>query len=229
MHEVDQWTPGDPGRDLEPQGPARPARLRQPSGAIDRRREGGLDLTPEEIRARRSNRRWLLVITAVGVTILALALIATAVATDNEPKGPKAAAPAGYKAVRDSYWSYAVPAGWATNPTYTDSAGDVDTAGPDGWAAEHIAYRAGSPVLGEAPPSALRAFGMPAPTGFQLVDGHAIGVPGATAAFAYTMTRPGGFRAVVIDAWSDRTAVEIWLTVHAGPGVTAEVLRSFTG
>lgn len=200
---------------------------RRPEGwPVDRHRARGLDLTPEELVARRSNRRLMLGIVVPSVIILVLALVATASFWNNEPKGPTITAPAGYHAVTDGYFGYAVPASWSTNPAYTDSAGDIDTSGPNGWAGEHRAYRLSPPVLGEAPPSSLQAFGMPRATPFQLVGGHAVHVQGAAAAFAYTATRPGGFRATVVDAWNSRTAVEVWLMVQAPPGVTATVLST---
>lgn len=223
MSELDRWTAAPERRPPDALG------RRPPGAAVDRHRERGLDLTPEEIRVRRSNRRWLLGLAVPSIAILALALIASGVAERNQPNGPRASAPAGYKAVRDGYYSYVVPVAWSTNPAYTDSAGDVDTAGPSGWAAEHIAYRATPPAPGEAPPTVLEAFGMPSPTPFQLVGGHPVDVPGATSAFAYTMTRPGGFQATVIDAWSVHTAVELWLVVHAPAATTQAVVGSLLG
>ncbi len=52
-----------------------------------------------------------------------------------------------------------------------------------------------------------------------------LAVPGADVAFAYTMVRPG-FRADVVDAWSSRSGVEIWLVVHASDAVSARILAS---
>jgi hypothetical protein len=192
------------------------------------RRGRGLELTPAEHQAVRRNRRWMLAFFVPSVALLVLALIASAVAESNQPRGPKAVAPPGYKAVRDSYYSYAVPAGWSTNGIYTDQTGDVDTSGPSGWAGEHIGYRAAPPVLGEAPPVSVEAFGVAQPAPYTIAGGHAVRVPGAAAAFEYTFSRADGFRAVAVDVWSARTGVELWLVVHAPAGETGVILSSLT-
>jgi hypothetical protein len=187
-----------------------------------------LPLTPEEHQARRRNRRWLLVVFCSSVGLLIAALVASGIAQSNEPTGPKISVPAGYKAVNDGYFSYAVPASWSTNPTYTDSAGDMDTAGPTGWAGEHISYRTTAPAAGEAPPAVLDAFGVPRPEPIHLADAAPIDVRGAEAAYSYQVTRPGGFRATAVDAWDSRHGVELWLLVDASPAITASILGSLT-
>ena len=208
---------GGPGQGLD----------RRPGGiAVDRNRERGLDLTPEELVARRQNRRWMLFLAVPSIIVLLLALIATGVYWSNEPSGPKVTAPPGYKAVRDGYFGYVVPGSWSTNPAFTDDAGDLDTSGPNGWAGEHRAYRPNAPVLGETPPSSLLAFGMPRPEPMQLTGGHPLTVKGADGAFIYEATRPGGFRATVVDAWSAHTGVELWLMVQAPAAVTQQVISS---
>lgn len=193
--------------------------------AVDRNRSRGLDLTPEERIARRRNRRWMLGLAIPSVIVLAAALVASQVSWNNEPRGPAITAPAGYKALNDGYFSYVVPVGWNQDPANTDSAGDVDTSGPTGWAGEHIGYRTSAPVLGEAPPVSLRAFGVARPSRFDLVGGHPVAVKGA-AAISYTATRPDGFRATVIDAWDARAGVELWLMVNAPAPITEQVLES---
>lgn len=200
--------------------------LRSGGLAVDRNRARGLDLTPEERIVRRRNRRLLLGVVIPSIVILFLALLSTAVFWNNEPSGPRIAAPPGYKAVSDGYFAYVVPKPWATNPAFTDDAGDLDTSGPSGWAGEHRAYRLKPLTLGGTPPSSLEAFGMPRPEPFQLTGGHPVAVKGAAAAFRYTATRPGGWRAEVIDAYDARTAVEVWLMVQAPPDVTERVLSS---
>jgi hypothetical protein len=204
--------------------PARPDGRDLP--AVDRHRERGLDLTPEEVAARRSNRRWMLALAVSSIIILALALVATGVFVSNEPSGPKVAVPPGYRAVNDGYFSYTVPSTWANNPANTDQAGDVDTSGPSGFAGEHIDYRRTAPPLGAAPPLALRAFGVSRPTPFDLTGARLITVPGTTAAFRYVATRTGGFRATVVNAYDNRAGVELWLMIQAPPDVTEQILSS---
>jgi hypothetical protein len=195
-------------------------------GGVDRSRGRGLDLTPDEVAARRRNRRWMLGLAIPSVAILVLALVATAVYQANLPSGPRIAAPPGYKAVNDGYFSYVVPSTWATNGAFTDSAGDVETSGPNGWVGEHIDFLLAAPALDEAQPESLQAFGEPRPEPYELSDGHPIPVKGAAVAYLYTVIRAGGFRAVAVDAWDARADVEIWLMVDAPPAVTTQLLGS---
>jgi len=210
----------------QPDGPHYGVDRRRGAEAVDRHRERGLDLTPEELVARRRNRRLLLGVVLPSIVILALALVATTIFWGNEPSGPSISAPAGYKAVSDGYFAYAVPKAWATNPSFTDDAGDIDTSGSSGWAGEHRAYRFTAPVLGETAPAALQAFGMSRAAAFDLAGGHPVNVPGAAVSFGYTATRPGGFRATVIDSWNSRTGVELWLMVAAPGPVTEQIVSS---
>lgn len=169
----------------------------------------------------------MLGIVVPSVAVLAAALLTTGVAAHNAPTAPQSAAPAGYRIVNDGYYSYAVPSSWTTNQAYTDAAGDVETSGASGWVGEHIAYRTGPPVIGESRPASLEAFGMPQPTPYQLTAGHPVQLPGTTTAFEYTVTRPGGFQATAIDAWSVHSGVEIWLFVHGPPQAVADLLTTF--
>lgn len=210
----------------QPDGPGYGLDRRPGGGAVDRHRDRGLDLTPEERVARRRNRRLLLGLVLPSIVILGAALVATAVFWGNEPTGPTISTPAGYQAVSDGYFAYAVPKAWTTNPSYTDDAGDLDTSGATGWAAEHRAYRLNPPVLGESPPASLQAFGMPRAEAFDLTAGHPVTVPGAAASFAYTATRAGGFHATVIDSWNSHTGVELWLMVNAPAPVTDQIVSS---
>jgi hypothetical protein len=201
--------------------------IRQPDGgAIDRNRSRGLNLTPEEIVARRSNRRWMVGLAISSIAILAAALAATAIANSNEPSGPKQAPPPGYHTINDGYFSYIVPTTWTDNGAFSDSAGDVEDSGPSGFAAQHIDLLKTAPTLGETPPKSLQALGVAHPAPLSLSQGHAVEVKGASTAFAYTATRPGGFEATVIDAYDFHAAVELWLVVAGPPDVTAAVLNS---
>ena len=217
-----------PGRWDRTDEPSSEVSLADKPGGLERPRPRGLELSPEEKIARRHNRRWLLGIAVPTIIVLVLALLASGKAEKNQPNGPSISAPAGYQVHRDGYFSYVVPAGWTDNIQFTDSTGDVDTSGSDGWAAEHIGYRTGPPVIGEAQPASLRAFGISQPQPYQLIGGHPVAVPGADVAFAYTMVRPG-FRADVVDAWSSRSSVEIWLVIHASDAVSARIIGSLAG
>ena len=168
----------------------------------------------------------MLVLVVPSVFILAAALISTAFFVGNEPSGPTIAVPAGYHAVDDGYFSYAVPSTWATNPANTDQAGDVDTSGPSGFAGEHIDYLKGAPVVGAPPPAALQAFGVARPIPFKLSGGRPIAVPGTSAAFLYTAIRGGSAQATVVDAYDAGAGVEIWLMIEAPGDVTNQILAS---
>ena len=200
---------------------------RAPSGVeADRHKDRGLDLTPEEVEARRRNRRWMLGIAVPSVAVLVAALVATGVAQHNEPTAPEVPVPAGYTHHNDGYYSYGVPKSWSDNPANTDSVGDVESSGPGGFAGEHIGYRTGPPVIGEAQPASLQAFGQPRAEPYTLSGGHPVSVPGAAAAIEYDVTRPGGYTATAVDAWSAHTGVELWLMVHAPADVTATLLTT---
>lgn len=193
---------------------------------VDLHKDRGLDLTPAERLRRRSNRRWMVGLAAGSAFIVGAALLVSAIETSREPNGPSISAPAGYKVVKDGYFSYAVPKAWSTNQAYTDQAGDVDTSGPSGWAGQHIDYLLHAPTLQATPPVALQAFGQAVPSPFTLTQGHEIPVKGASVAFEYQASRPGGFHAVVVHVWSSATDVELWLMVDAPSAQSAVILAS---
>ncbi len=169
----------------------------------------------------------MLFVAVPSIAVLLVALLVSGQSAKQQPSGPSITAPTGYQVHKDGYFSYVVPTQWSTNGEFTDSTGDVDTSGLSGWAAEHIGYRTRPPVIGEPRPASLEAFGMPQPEPYQLTGGHPVAVPGAAVAFSYTMTRRG-FEATVIDAWTSRYDVEIWLVVHAPSAVTSQIIRSLT-
>ncbi len=210
-----------------------PVQQRDVPGAVPatRRQRGGepLVLDGEQLEARRRNRFWLIAISAVTLAILVGALVASAVANSNQPKGPSIIPPPGYHQIRDSYFAYAVPSAWVNNPAQSDQTGDVVTAGDGGFAAEHIAFRATPSVAGEPQPAVLQAFGAAHPTPYTTSAATPLTVPGASVAFRYRVTRPGGFEAVLVNAYNYDAAVEIWLMIQAPPDVTARILSSLTG
>jgi hypothetical protein len=195
------------------------------AGALERRR--GAELTPAERKVRRRNRQWFLVIAIPAAVLGVAALAASIIADQSTPSVKPVSVPAGYKAVSDGVFAYAVPAVWTTNDLYTDDAGDLDTSGQTGWVAEHVDARPGPPVAGETPPEAFRAFGVNAPSPYQISGGQPTQVPGAAVAFRYQVSRPGGFQATAIDAWQSSSGAEIWLLVNAPPATTAEIVGTF--
>ncbi len=211
---------------------SRPTKLDHLSGErsdVDLHKDRGLDLTPTERARRRSNRRWMLAVACGSILILGAALGVSAIEASKAPNGPQITVPTGYKAVRDGYFTYAVPSSWSTNPAFTDQAGDVETSGSSGWAGQHISYLLHAPSASAAVPVAVDSFGQSSPASLTLTGGRLIDVKGASVAFEYQANRPNGFHAVLVHAWASRTDVELWLLVHAPQGQTKEILASLVG
>jgi hypothetical protein len=177
--------------------------------------------------ARRSNRRKIVLIVVPLIILTGVTLVTVMRAGSNPVPVKPSSVPSGYAPSTDGYFAYAFPATWATNNIYSDNTGDNDLSGPSGWVAEHVGVRETPPVLGEPPPASLEAFGMGRPTPYTLSGGTSVSVPGAVA-FRYTMTRPGGFEATVIDAWRSGVGAEMWLVVHADPATTKAIASSLT-
>lgn len=190
-----------------------------PRGPLDRRHRG--ELSPAERALRRRNRRLLLLVSVPAVIVGAAALIAAVVASSSSPSVKPSGVPAGYKAVTDGYFGYAVPSGWSTNDLFTDAVGDLETSGSGGWVAEHIGVRSTPPAPGETPPSSLRTLGI-----VHLESGQPITVPGAQAAYRYSFAATGGPAGVAVNAWQASTGAELWVVVDAPPGVTSQILAS---
>lgn len=184
------------------------------------------ELTPVERALRRRNRRWLLAIAIPALIVGAAALALTLDATSSSPTVTPSHVPAGFKAVTDDYFGYAVPSSWATNDLFTDDVGDLDTSGSTGWVAEHLQVRTTPPSAGESPPPVFATFGLGRATPYRLGPARLVEVPGAQAAYEYQMTRPGGFAATAVDAWASSTQLEIWMLVHASPALTQEVVAT---
>ena len=196
-------------------------------GGVEPRRSP--ELTPYERAVRRKNRRWMAAIAIPALVLGVVALIASLELGSSGSSVRPATVPPGYRAVSDTYFAYAVPASWSQNNAYTDDVGDLDTSGPSGWVAEHLAGRTSPPTVGEAPPSSFAAFGEAQSTPYQMSGATPVTVKGASVAYRYTLSRPAGFQAVAIDAWQANTGAELWFLVHADPSTTAAVIGSLKG
>jgi hypothetical protein len=208
-----------------PPAPGEPPALVLGKSASPAQRPRELALTSEELAARRRNRLKLLLIVVPALVLTGGSLVAVVRAGSTPPPVRPVSVPHGYSASTDGYFAFAFPSTWSTNDIYSDNTGDDDLSGPTGWAAEHIGVRDVAPVVGEMPPPSLEAFGMDRPTPFTLSGGTPVKVPGATA-LRYSMTRPGGFEATVIDAWRPAADAEIWLVVHADRDTTQAIVAS---
>jgi hypothetical protein len=181
-----------------------------------------------ERRERRKSRRRLGLVAIIGVGLGVATLIAAIVAGRSSPSPQPTSVPAGFKAVDDGVFAYAVPKPWSTNQAATDNAGDRMTGGADGWVAEHVETRTAPPAAGETPPAPFKSFGEPRPTAFSLGPPTPTRVAGTTSAVRYEVTRPGGFRATAVEAWSRPAQVELWIMVHASPATTDSILSTLT-
>jgi len=199
----------------------------QPAAAIERRR--GVELTPAERAQRKHNRRLLLTIAIPAVVLGVAALIASIVADASTPSPHALLVPAGYHAVGDGVFSYAVPDGWSKNDAYSDDAGDLETSGATGWVGDHLTARPTPPAPGEAAPQVFESFGQDRPTPFAIGNPVKIQVPRTTIAYRYDITRPGGFTATAVDAWEPSSGAELWLIVQADPQTTDRVISTLNG
>ena len=203
---------------------------RPAGGGVERRGPRQLEpLTPAERQLRRRNRRLLALVAVPGLLLGAVALAASLAASGNPPAPHPLTVPAGYKAVGDGVFAYSVPLAWSKNLGYSDDTGDLDFSGTTGWAGEHLGASRTAPGAGGRPPASFSDFGENRPTPYTLGPAERITVAGATVAYRYEMTRPGGFEAVAIHAWQSSSGAEIWLLVHAPPEVTSTVVGSLNG
>ena len=139
--------------------------------ALERRQPGAL--SPVDAATARRNRRWMVLVLAPALVIGAIALVTTLAASSQGPSVHPILVPAGYHAVSDGYFAYAVPSSWSQSGAYTDDVGDLDTSGQSGWAAEHLEARATpSGAAAKPPPTSFAAFGEPQPAPYHLGRGH---------------------------------------------------------
>lgn len=195
--------------------------------ALEQRRRA--ELTPAERIQQKRNRRLLLVVAIPALFLGVAALIATVLADAGSPNPHPRFVPAGYHAVTDGVFSYAVPNSWSKNDAYSDDAGDLYTSGASGWVGDHLTARATAPAPGEAPPQVFQSFGMPRPAPFEQGPATRIQVRGTTVAYQYEISRPGGFTATAVNAWESSSGAELWLLVDASPQVTAELIATLSG
>lgn len=191
---------------------------------MERRR--GVELTPAERQVRRRNRKLMAWVAVPGVLLGVAALAASLLVSGGAPAPSPLSVPAGYQAVNDGVFAYSVPRAWSKNLAYSDDTGDLDYSGSDGWAGEYLGARSSAPGEGERPPASFADFGETRPTAYTIGPAQKINVAGATVAYRYEITRPGGFTAVAINAWQSSSGAEIWLLVHAPEAVTTTIVST---
>lgn len=207
-----------------------PPERRPGGGALARRRASQVEpLTPEERHLRRRNRRLMAWVAIPGLLLGTAALVAS-VAAGGGPAAPRpVTVPAGYRAVNDGVFAYAVPDSWSKNLGYSDDTGDLDFSGADGWAGEYLGARQSAPTAADRPPASFAVFGENRPTPYTLGPAQTVRVAGTTVAYRYWLTRPDGFDGVVIHAWQSSSGAEIWMLVRAPQPVADTVVGTLRG
>lgn len=189
----------------------------------------GAELTPAERQMRRRNRKLMAWVAVPGLLLGAAALAASLAAGGGSPVPRPLSVPPGYQAVNDGVFAYAVPRTWSKNLAYSDDTGDLDYSGADGWAGEYLGAKASAPTADERPPASFAVFGQARATPYTMGPAQPTEVAGATVAYRYQVSRPGGFTAVAIDAWRSSSGAQIWLLVHAPPAVTSTIISTLRG
>ena len=175
---------------------------------------------------QKRNRRLMLTIAIPAVFLGVGALAASILADAGTPTPHPLFVPAGYHAVGDGVFSYAVPNSWSKNDAYSDDAGDLETSGRSGWVGDNLTARPTPPDASDPPPQVFQSFGQDRPSAFNTSTGTAVHVSGATVAYRYTITRPGGFSATAVDAWQSSSGAQLWLIIDADPQVTDQILAT---
>ncbi|MDQ2727337.1 MAG: hypothetical protein M3Y91_05640 [Actinomycetota bacterium] len=179
--------------------------------------------------SRGRNRRWLVLLMLTPVIMTILAVLAFTTKGPPEPSVTPRSVPAGFKAISDAYFGYAIPSAWKESQAFTDANGDFFYQGRSGWVGENVRIRAARPVPGTDVPPQLATFGQGQPVPYQLGGAQPVTVPGVAAAWAYEVHRPNGFSATAIEVWQGSSQTEMWLLINAGPGVAPVIAASLQG
>lgn len=179
--------------------------------------------------ARRRNRRWLVLLMLTPVIMTILAVLAFTTKGPPEPSVRPRSIPAGYRAISDAYFGYAIPSAWSENPAFTDANGDFFYQGQSGWVGENVRIRATRPVPGADVPVPLATFGQGQAVPYELSGGRPVTIPGVAAAWTYDMRRANGFHATAVEVWQASSQTEMWLLINAGPAVAPVIVASLQG
>jgi hypothetical protein len=190
--------------------------------------DGQADEVRRPAQARR-NRRWMLLMAMTPVVFGVLYALGVFTGGDPEPVVNPLHTPPGYTGVTDAYYGFAIPNNWKQNSAFSDSNGDFYYNGPGGWVGESEIIAKTSPSPASPVPESLKSFDTAIPTGFTLVGGHRINVPGTAFAWAVTLTRPGGFKASAVDVWEARSQTQLWLMVNSSPATDRTIIESLKG
>jgi hypothetical protein len=172
---------------------------------------------------------WMLLMLLTPVCLAGISILVYATDGPNEPTVEPIVTPAGYYGVTDADFGYAVPNAYQQNTTWTDQNGDFMYGGAGAFVAETELIAKTSPTATSPPPPSLAVFGQAAPVPYTLHGGHRVSVRGTAFAYEATMTRPGGYHAVVIDTWEASSSTQMWLVIRAPADVTHNVITSLQG
>jgi hypothetical protein len=186
----------------------------------------GVLVTPERVRRTRS---WMLLLLLTPLCLFGISVLAFGTSGPPEPVVHPYSTPAGYVAVTDSYFGYAVPKSYTQNTTWTDQNGDFLYGRQSAFVAETEAILTHSPTAASTPPPSFKSFGERTLVAYRAGPAHPVTVPGTHIAFEEQITRPGGWVATAIDAWERGTTTQVWLLIRASPSVTRHVIASFQG
>ncbi len=183
-------------------------------------------------REKRHIRGWMLLFLVTPASlglVVALVLTVGGPPPAGPPVGPVSVA-AGYRAVRNPFFGYAVPVSYRENSAWTDSDGDYFYGDPlRGWVAETLLVADRSPTEGTKPPTTFRFFAEARSTPYTLSGAHRVHVAGASAAWELDVHSRAGWHAVALDAWSRGSSTELWMLVRAPSAVTRTILSSVRG
>jgi hypothetical protein len=187
------------------------------------------DLPPPRSQVRR-NRTWMTLLLLTPVILAGLAVLAFATDGGGGPSVKPRSVPAGYDAITDSYFGYVVPKSYQQNTTWTDQNADFFYGEAPAFVAETLLITKMSPTPSSHPPASFGSFGqLKSPVPYTVSDGHAVRIPGTAFAYEESITRPGGYHALALDAWERDSSTQVWLLIRAPARVTSTVVASLQG
>jgi hypothetical protein len=172
---------------------------------------------------------WMLLLLLTPVCLAGISLLAFDTGGPPEPTVEPITTPAGWYAVTDADFGYAVPDAYQQNTTWTDQNGDFFYGRAGAFVAETLLVTKKSPTAASPPPASFRSFGQPTLAPYVLHGGHAVKVKGTNYGYEETLTRPGGYQAEVLDTWEASSSTQMWLLIRAPASVTRTVLASLQG
>ncbi len=209
-------------------------RPRTGQGSLDRsrrvpgRRGPAAGPPPSRQRVRRT-RTWMLLLLLTPVVLAGISLLTFTTGGPSEPTVQPVVVPAGYSAITDADFGYSVPKTYTQNLAWTDQNGDFFYGEPHAFVAETLLVSKVPPGPRTRPPASFESFGQPDPVPYSVGDGRTVRVPGTAYGYEEYVTRPGGYRALALEAWERSSSTELWLLVRAPATVTRTVIASLRG